>query len=248
MVHAPTNTALQTLMVYSANDFIVTTGANLDDPLSFADELIFDDIYQIALDAKQIKLSLNMHAGDKMFSIAAGSDVGQEENKVHLDCAITLVAPDGTTFDALIFVEVENDDAVGVTFLPLAPIRPKTDYRLVGIDRKNPMQSLAMSASVAFTKGTHITTATGRQVPIEQLRPGDKILTRNDGPKEVLWVGEQTIRTVVEFASIQTQEGVLNNARDLVMSPDHRLFVYQRSDKLNAGRSQLFDQSAQVGQ
>ena len=86
------------------------------------------------------------------------------------------------------------------------------------------------------------------QVPIEQLRPGDKVLTRNDGPKKVVWVGEKTIRTVVEFAPIQTQEGVLNNARDLVMSPDHRLFVYQRSDKLNAGRSQLFDQSAQVGQ
>jgi len=31
----------------------------------------------------------------------------------------------------------------------------------------------------------------------------------------------------------------LNNEHDLIVSPDHRLFIYQRSDEVGAGRSEL---------
>ena len=34
-------------------------------------------------------------------------------------------------------------------------------------------------------------------------------------------------------------KGALNNAEELVLSPNHRIFVYQREDKLGAGRREI---------
>ena len=42
-----------------------------------------------------------------------------------------------------------------------------------------------------------------------------------------------------EFALIGITKGALQNENDLLVSPDHRLFVYQREDKLGAGRSEV---------
>lgn len=42
-----------------------------------------------------------------------------------------------------------------------------------------------------------------------------------------------------EFAPICIKAGTLNNDNDLIVSPDHRLFIYQRSDELGAGRAEL---------
>jgi hypothetical protein len=38
---------------------------------------------------------------------------------------------------------------------------------------------------------------------------------------------------------IRIKAGTLNNNNGLINSPDHRLFIYQRSDKLRAGRAKL---------
>lgn len=42
-----------------------------------------------------------------------------------------------------------------------------------------------------------------------------------------------------EFAPIRIGAGTLNNTADLLVSPDHRLFIYQRTDELGAGRAEL---------
>ena len=81
--------------------------------------------------------------------------------------------------------------------------------------------------------------ATGAQRAVEDLRVGDRVLTRDDGPQEIRWIGHQTVRAVGAFAPIRIAEGTLNNTRDLVVSPDHRLFIYQRQDHLGAGRSEV---------
>ena len=68
---------------------------------------------------------------------------------------------------------------------------------------------------------------------------GDRVLTRDDGPQKVQWIGQNTVRAVAEFAPICIKAGTLNNDDDLIVSPDHRLFIYQRSDELGAGRAEL---------
>ena len=115
----------------------------------------------------------------------------------------------------------------------------KVEYRLVGIDTDNAKLKLAQVSCVSFTRGTQITLGTGRQCFVENLKIGDAVLTRDDGVQHIRWIGQSTQRAVGAFAPIQIKAGTLNNIRDLLVSPDHRLFVYQRSDQLGAGRAEL---------
>jgi len=68
--------------------------------------------------------------------------------------------------------------------------------------------------------------ASGEQHKIEQFSVGDKVLTRDDGPQAVRWIGQTTLRAMGEFAPIMITNGALHNENDLLVSPDHRLFVY----------------------
>jgi hypothetical protein len=233
-------TAVQTVAVFHASQFVVTEGVAEGDSLSFADELVMDDVYQLDSGAKRGPLSLNIHDDDaQRFVIAKGTGLGQVGNRVVLDCCITMMAPDSTTYEVLVLVEVEGDEVAGIFLLPLATLLPKTNYRLVGLDRHTATTRFAEVACVSFTRGTHITLASGRQVQIEDLQIGDKVLTRDDGPQAIRWIGLTTLRAVGDFAPVVIRKGTLHNAHDLVVSPDHRLFIYQRQDRLGAGRHEV---------
>lgn len=237
----------QNLLVFSATDFVVTDGVAEGDPVSFADELVMDDVYQLQAFARRSRLGLAVevgtldapNSGSGSFSVAKGSEVGQAGNALHLDCCMTLMAPDSTTFEALVLVEVDEGAVAGVYLLPLATLQPRTDYRLVGLDRHSATTRFAEVACVSFTRGTLITMASGQQVPIEDLKVGDKVLTRDDGPQSIRWIGQTTLRAVGSLAPIVIRKGALHNENDLIVSPDHRIFVYQRQDRLGAGRAEV---------
>lgn len=229
----------QTITVYHASDFVVIEGVAEGDGLSFADELVMDDTYRLHKSASRSRLTIAINEDGPGFILMPDSQLGTVGNLVILDSCITIMAPDGTTFEGLIFVEIEADGVEDIFFLPLATIVPEMDYRLVGVDRHTATTRFAEVACVSFTRGTHITMASGRQTPIEQLKAGDKVLTRDDGPQEIQWVGETTLRATGGFAPVVIKKGVLHNENDLIVSPDHRLFVYQRQDRLGAGRSEV---------
>ena len=234
------HTPVQTVPVFQTTDFCVTDGANLGDALSYADELVLDDTYTLNENAAQSFLAISQ-SGDTAFTIAAGSGVGTIGNTLHLDCAITLMAPDGITFEAVVLVEVDQalGDIENIYLLALAPLDPLSHYRLVGVDPAAARARLAEVACVSFTRGTNITMASGQQCPIEDLKVGDKVLSRDDGPQIVRWIGQSTMRAVGEFAPILISKGTLNNENDLIVSPNHRLFIYQRVDEVGAGRSEV---------
>lgn len=229
----------QNLPVYLADAFTVTDGANLGDALSFADELVPDDIYTLNANAQEQSLSLRTD-GNGQYFIADFHGHGEKNARVFLDCVATFMPPSGDTIEILVLVEVDEDGGVVETYgSPLAPLHPKTEYALVGIDRDSAHTRLAQLACVSFTGGTRITMATGEQKAIETLKVGDRVLTRDDGPQNVRWVGHSVQRATGEFAPIVITAGTLNNTGDLRVSPDHRLFVYQRHDHIGVGRSEL---------
>lgn len=85
---------------------------------------------------------------------------------------------------------------------------------------------------ICFTPGTRIRTATG-DVPVEMLREGDRIQTKDDGLQDVLWKGEKRVSGARLFAMpdlrpIRLRRGALGIDRpdeDLVVSPSHRMLV-----------------------
>lgn len=233
------DTPVQNILVYRSDSFRVENGANLGDGMSVAEDLVPDDIYHLSQNAEPQRLALKDGAFGA-FEVAVGSHCGQVGATLHLDCALLLMSPDGQNTEALIFVEVdERQNISDVYMLALGQLLPKTDYALVRIDTKTAHQKFAEAACVSFTRGTHITLASGAQVPIEDLRIGDKVLTRDDGAQEIRWIGQNTVRATGDFAPIVIKAGTLNNANDLVVSREHRLFVYQRSDQIGAGQSEL---------
>lgn len=232
---------VQTLPVFLGEDFTVTDGANLGDPLSDSDDLLLDDTYTLSKVALPPKLLTITQETDDFFTITPASQAGTPGNQLHLDCTIMLIGPDSETFEALVMVEVDPSGGfIEQTFLfPLTRLKPEVGYRLVGKDSETPHARMAQVACVSFTRGTHITMSDGRQTKIEDLRIGDKVLTRDDGPQTIRWIGYSTTRAIGDFAPIRISKGVLNNINPLVVSPNHRLFIYQRRDELEAGRSEI---------
>lgn len=241
MTKSPYEPALpsQRLPVYRAEALVVTNGANLGDALSFSEELVPDDIYTLSAFAEEESLSLRTDTDGAHF-VAKDSNLGTLDARVFLDSVVTLMPPSGDTIEVLVLVEVDEDGGVVAIFgAPLAPLTPKLDYALVGFDRDTAAIRLAQLACVSFTAGTRITLATGEQKLIEEIQIGDRVLTRDDGSQPVRWIGHTVHRATGEFAPIVITAGTLNNTNDLRVSPDHRLFIYQREDRLGVGRSEL---------
>lgn len=230
----------RSLTTFAAEAFHVTEGVAQDEPMGFADELVMDDIYQLVPDSRATNLLLAIdEEGDGSFRVAPGSAAGKAGNPVVIDCCVTLMERGGATLELVILVELEGSDAAAVHLLPLAPLVPRVDYRLVGIDRHAGTTRLAEAALSSYLRGTHITMASGAQVKVEDLRVGDMVLTRDEGPQPLRWIGQTTLRATGAFAPVMIRKHALNNAEDLVLSPDHRVFIWQREDHIGAGRSEV---------
>lgn len=230
----------QSLPVFPADHFTAVDGANLGDPIANADELILGDSYMLAPHAARGRMSVEVRPDQRHLTIARDSECGLPAARAYLDSCLTLMSPDGTTIEALVIVELRADDTIRATwFFPLADLAPKTAYALVALDRDAAIKRFAETACVSFTRGTQITLASGAQRPIEALHVGDRVLTRDHGPQEIRWIGQQTVRATGSFAPIRIRAGTLNNASDLIVSPNHRLFVYQRRDAVKAGRAEI---------
>ncbi|EBA15252.1 hypothetical protein RSK20926_16387 [Roseobacter sp. SK209-2-6] len=234
-----TQRAIQSIPAYPAEQFLVEMGANMGDSLGVLEDLILDDIYQLLPPAQPQRLGISS-GPDSSYCTSSDTELGTPGAELHLDCAISLMPASGSNIDALIMVEVDDEGLIsGIFLLPMAPLVPETSYSLVRADREGAREKLAQMTFVAFSRGTRITLATGQQKPIEDLHPGDRILTRDDGVQELRWIGQSTSRAVGRMAPVLIKKGAMNNSGDLLVSPDHRLFVYQRRDELGTGCPEL---------
>lgn len=84
--------------------------------------------------------------------------------------------------------------------------------------------SVTISGAPCFTPGTHIATLAGPRA-VEDIAVGDLITTRDHGAQAVRWVGRRTVPASGAFAPIRIPAGALGNARDLVVSPQHRMLI-----------------------
>jgi hypothetical protein len=86
-------------------------------------------------------------------------------------------------------------------------------------------QSLAVPDVVpCFLSGTLIGTPRG-PCPIEDLSVGALVLTRDHGPQPIRWIGRSRVRASGSLAPIRFAAGALGNARDLFLSPNHRVLL-----------------------
>jgi hypothetical protein len=138
---------------------------------------------------------------------------------------------------------------------------PPADRRLVISEAPTRLlaphaDTVSRRGAVCFTPGTRIATETGTRL-IEELVAGDRVLTRDDGPQEILWVGSKRIsgarlHAFPDLRPVRVGEGALGEGRpegDLIVSPDHRLLltgpraqaVWGESEVLVAARDLIDD-------
>lgn len=76
-----------------------------------------------------------------------------------------------------------------------------------------------------FTTGAMIETERGPRA-IEDLRVGDEIITRDSGPRPIRWIGWRKVCALsASLAPILIRQGALGCARDVRVSPQHRMVI-----------------------
>ncbi|MGI3164848.1 Hint domain-containing protein [Pseudooceanicola sp. 200-1SW] len=91
---------------------------------------------------------------------------------------------------------------------------------------------------ICFVSGTLIATKSGL-VQIEDLSPGDMVLTRDNGFRPVRWIGSTKRAATGKVAPVLIPEGTLGNTRDLKVSPNHRMLLKGAEVELIVGHSEV---------
>jgi len=99
---------------------------------------------------------------------------------------------------------------------------------------------------ICFTPGTRIATPDGPKL-IQTLRPGDRVLTKDDGAQEILWTGSRRMSGARLYAMphlrpIRFRAGAFGNDRpepDLIVSPAHRMLVKGAASQALFGVSEV---------
>jgi hypothetical protein len=115
------------------------------------------------------------------------------------------------------------------TNLP-TPTKPIFANYSLQFNQPNPEQlvygplTLGDSGVICFTDGTLIETP-GGPVPVEDLRAGDLVMTFDNGPQPLRWVGARTVKAEGALAPVVIAQGALGADRDTAVSPQHRMLM-----------------------
>ncbi len=149
----------------------------------------------------------------------------------------TLVLPDGPDAPTVVITaEVPYDPVPGAT--------SKTGY--VVFKDGSRMDFESFEEIICFTPGTLIDTTRGR-VAVEELQIGDRVLTRDNGYRELAWTGRRDL-SAAELAAcpavapVRIAAGSLGRElpeRDLVVSPRHRMLVTGARAELMFGEREV---------
>lgn len=241
MVNSNVQVPKYRVQVFPAEAIRVISGANMGDAIGWPDDCMAGDVYRLSAGVSSQKLVLDsLGAALAAQVIAQGSEIGRKGDEVRLLSILTLLAADG---DRLGIVTLEHVQSGQIFAAPLSPMTAKVEYTLIDISDDLRGIRLADVICVSFAAGTHITLPGGRQKAIEFLAVGDKVLTRDNGIQEIRWVGKATLRAAGSFAPVIISAGTLGNTGDLVVSPQHRVFVYQRGARRLGGTAEILVKS-----
>ncbi|WP_319638953.1 Hint domain-containing protein [Rhodobacter sp. Har01] len=146
----------------------------------------------------------------------------------------SFVVTDGVKSHIVTLVTVRDSASWLLMFLGEVPPEGR-DLWIVRtqIDRSGGAAGSRTSGGViCFAPDTLILTPDGAR-PVQALRPGDRVQTKDDGPQEILWTGSRRMTGARLYAMphlrpIRFRSGVFGLGRpegDLLVSPQHRMVV-----------------------
>ena len=147
----------------------------------------------------------------------------------------SFVVTDGTNSYTVTLIEVGKGANPLLMFLDEMPPRDR-DLWLVhhALERLHTQAAGEQSGGViCFTPGTRILTPDGTAVPVENLREGDRVQTKDNGAQEIQWVGSRFMTGARLFAMpylrpIRIRAGAFGIEcpdEEFLVSPGHRMLV-----------------------
>lgn len=222
--------------VFASGMIGVVSGVAQGEALRPPPDVFAGDIYRLAPDAVPQMLALDTGADPAV--VASGSGVGDPGARVASAGRLALMAPDG----ARVTLELlQVGDAL--LALPLSPMRSRQDYTLIATEDDPDGLRLSDLACASFVRGTRVALPGGTLARIEDLHPGDMVLTRDNGAQPLRWLGRTVLRAEGALAPVEFAPGVLGNAAALRLNPYHRVFLYQRGAERLAERAEVLVQA-----
>ncbi len=136
-----------------------------------------------------------------------------------------LVLTDGTTRWAAELVPLAHDEALLVFDADLPP--PNTDLEIA--QAPHLPEPRPGKKTLCFTAGTLIDTPEGPR-EVEDLYPGDHVLTRDNGPQEVIWMGLRRVSgarmyAMPELRPVRLRAGSFGDHGAITLSPGHQVLL-----------------------
>lgn len=148
------------------------------------------------------------------------------------------------------YIEIELDDgSKDVYFVPTDGTIPEDGILAEDVDLGGDQQGNVEDLNPVvpcFVKGSLIRTKKG-EVPVELIKPGDMVITRDSGYQSVRWVGRKdlTPSDLVTYQSLRPiliAKGCFGNDvpdRDLLVSPNHRVLLFNQAARLHFGDAEV---------
>lgn len=154
---------------------------------------------------------------------------------------ITLIIFQDTAGNA--YLAPNTTENASQTALQFAPLR---SIEILSVAQNNNVSGLAADRLTGnfltcYVSGTLITTPSG-DVPIEMLAKGDLVLTQDNGPQEIRWIGKSTVTAQGNLAPVRIMAGALgphSPARDLRVSRQHRIMLSSKICQRMFGSTEL---------
>ena len=180
---------------------------SLDDRASVGGELCTGDGNDtISLGARTtVEGAVNAGKGDDTIIVQSGADLtevngskGFDTLQLDADARFELEA---NGVDGQVFYLDENGNDTGEGF----------DFK-------------SIERITCFTLGTLIITERGK-IAIEELQVGDRVWTMDAGLQPIAWMGRATVPARGDLAPILIRKGAMDNSRDMLVSPQHRMML-----------------------
>lgn len=98
---------------------------------------------------------------------------------------------------------------------------------------------VTVSTLPCFVTGTRILTPEGERA-IETLRPGDRVVTQDEGAQPIRWIGRRTVPAEGDHAPIHFSAHSLGVHKSLSVSPQHRVLIQDPQAELLFGEAEVF--------
>lgn len=166
--------------------------------------------------------------------VANGTEV-EAESRIFIRALDGNGNPTGPTITLTVFSQNGvTSDVWG--FATDFPLQDGVSYTKTG--GSNTGDSTYASFMACFGPGTDIRTDTGT-LPVEKIETGQMVWTLGNGCQPVRWIGTTEVEATGAFAPVVFAPGSIGNARELIVSQEHRMLVGNSAAELLFGQGQV---------